>query len=178
MIIYFKGDANLVEERLKILRFLNELSGRVGLKEFAQRTGMSRGSIIGYVRGLVRAGYVNKVGRGYSISAEGKTAIKALGRIPEGMEFRFYTGAGQYAGLSAKSFKEFCDLLKEVDVKAIEFHASREDFENWIKGVFNDTQLAQEMAKLRESKLAGEDLRKEIVSITAAKYDKFKKLLT
>jgi len=168
----------LVEERLKILRFLNELTGRVGLKEFAQRSGMSIGRIIGYVRGLVRAGYVNKVGRGYSISAEGKAALKALSPIPEGMEFHFYTGIDQYAGLSAKSFGEFCDRLKEVDVKALEFHVSRGDLENWITGVFNDIQLAKEMAKMRESKLTGENLRKEIVSLTAAKYNKFKKLLS
>jgi len=167
----------LVEERLKLLKFLNELSGRVGLKDFAQRTGMSRGRIIGYVRGLVRAEYVNKVGRGYSISTEGKTALKALSPIPEGMEFHFYTGTDQYAGSSAKSFGEFCDLMKEVDVKALEFHVSRGDFETWIKGVFNDIQLAQEIAKLRESKLTGENLRNEIVSITAARYNKFKKLL-
>jgi transcriptional regulator with XRE-family HTH domain len=167
----------LVEERLKILRLLNELTGRVGLKEFAKGTGMSRERIIGYVRGLVRAGYVNKVGRGYSISTEGKVALRALSPIPEGMEFRFYVGTDQYTGSSAKSFGEFCDLLKEVDVKAIEFHVSRGDFENWIKGVLNDVQLAQEIAELKESKLAEENLRKEIVSITAAKYNKFKKLL-
>jgi hypothetical protein len=167
----------LVEERLKILRLISELTGRVGLKEFAKRTGMSRERIIGYVRGLVRAGYVNKVGRGYSISTEGKVALKALSTIPEGTEFHFYAGADQPAGSSAKSFGEFCDLVKKVDVKALEFHVSRGDFENWIKGVFNDVQLSQEIAKLKESKLTGEDLRKEIVSITAARYNKFKKLL-
>lgn len=167
----------MVEERLKILRFLNELTGRVGLKEFTQRTGMSRRSIIGYVRGLVRAGYVNKVGRGYSISAEGKAALKALSPIPEGMEFHFYARIDQYTGLSAKTFGEFCDRLKEVDVKALEFHISRGDLENWIIGVFNDVELAKEMAKLRETKLTGENLRKKIVSITSAKYNKFKKLL-
>jgi transcriptional regulator with XRE-family HTH domain len=168
---------DVVEERIKILRFLNELTGRVGLRDFAQRSGMSRGSIIGYVRGLVRAGYINKVGRGYSISADGKIALKELSPVPQGMEFKFYTETGQPTGLSAKSFGEFCDLVKKVDVKALEFHVSRGDFENWLKGVFNDVQLAQEMAKIRESKLAGEDLRKEIVGVTTAKYSKLKKLL-
>ncbi len=167
----------MVEERIKILRFLNELTGRVGLRDFAQKSGMSRSSIIGYVRGLVRAGYVNKVGRGYSISADGKSALKELSPVPQGTEFNFYAGPDQPTGLSAKSFSEFCDLLKKIDVKALEFHVSRGDFENWIKGVFNDVQLAQEMAKIRESKLAGEDLRKEVVSVTAARYGKLKKLL-
>lgn len=167
-----------MEERLKILRVMNEVTGRVGLKEFTEMVGLTLGQTLGYLQGLVKTGFVKKVERRYSITGEGKIALKALGQVPEGTEFHFYTGIDQYTGLSAKTLKDFSELLKEVDVGALEFHASRGDFENWIKSVFDDTKLANEFTRIRKSKLGGESLRNEILDATEARYEKFEKLLS
>lgn len=167
-----------MEERLKILRVMNEVTGRVGLKEFTEMVGLTLGQTLGYLQGLVKTGFVKKVERRYSITGEGKIALKALGQVPEGMEFHFYTGIDQYTGLSAKTLNDFCDHLKEVDVGALEFHVSRGDFENWITSVFDDTKLANELTRIRESKLGGESLRNEILDAAEARYRKFEKLLS
>jgi len=167
-----------VKERLKILRVMNEVTGKVGLKEFTEMVGLTLGQTLGYLQGLVKAGFVRKVERRYSITGEGKIALKALSPVPEGMEFHFYTGIGQYTGFSAKSLKEFYELLKKVDVGALEFHVSRGDFENWITSVFGDTEFANEIMRIRESALSGESLRNEILRVTEARYKKFEKLLS
>ncbi len=71
--------------------------------------GLPLGQTLGYLQGLVKAGYVKKVGQRYSIT--GKIALKSLIPVPEGITFYFYTGIGQYV--------------------------SRGDFENWIDKYFS-----------------------------------------
>jgi len=46
----------------------------------------------------------------------------------------------------------------------------REDFENWIKAAFKDDALANELARLRNADVKGEDLRKGIMTAMAEKY--------
>jgi len=166
-----------MEERLKVLKVMDEVTGKVGLKEFAEMVDMSVGRALGYLEGLVKTGFVRRIERRYSITAEGKIALKALRPVPEGMEFHFYTGIDQHTGFSAKSLKEFCELLKKVDTRALEFHVYRGDFEKWITNVFNDTKLTNEIAGMRESKLSGESLRNTTSNATSARYSKFEKLL-
>lgn len=167
----------MVGERLRVLRALNEITGRVGLRDFAERVGMSVEETLKYMRGLERAGYVKKIERRYSITADGKAALKALSPVPKGMEFHFYSGMDNYTGLSAKSFKEFCDIIKKVDVGVLEFHVAGGHFENWLTSVFSDAKLAKKISKIRESKLTGKGLRKEILKVASARYNKFKRLL-
>ena len=167
----------MVGERLKVLRVLNGITGRVGLKEFAERAGMSVEETLKYMRGLERSGYAKKIKRRYSITGDGKTALKALSPVPKGMEFHFYSGMDNYTGLSAKSFKEFCDIIKKVDIEALEFHVAGGHFENWLTSVLSDAKLAKEIAKIRESKSTRRGLRKEILKAASARYNKFKRLL-
>jgi len=166
-----------VEERLKILKVICGVTGKVGLKEFTEMVGLTLGQTLGYLQGLVKAGYVKKVGRKYSITGEGKIALKELSPILEGKEFHFYTGIDQYTGFSAKSLKDFYELLTKVNVGALEFHVSRGDFENWITSVFGDTEFANEIKGIRESAIGGESLRNEILRVVEARYNKFKKLV-
>ncbi len=166
------------EERLKILKAMNEVTGKVDLKKFTEKVGLTLGQILECLQGLVNEGFVRKVNRRYSITSEGKIALKALGSVPKGKEFNLYTGIDQYTGYSVKNLKELIEQSKVVSIKALEFHVSRGDFENWITSVFSDTKLANEFSKMRESALSGESLRKEIVEVTETRYKKFGKLLS
>ncbi len=94
------------------------------------------------------------------------------------MEFHFYTGIGHYTGMSARNFQNFYELIKKVDSASLEFHISRGDFENWVKGVFRDTQLANEFARIRQLQYKGEKLRNQIVEVTEQTYYKFRKSLS
>lgn len=167
-----------MEERLKILKVMNAVTGKVGLKEFTEMVDLTLGQMLGYLQGLVKAGFVRKVDGRYSITGDGKIAIKSLSPVPEGMEFHFYDGIGQYTGFSAKSLKEFCEILKKVNVGVLEFHIFRGDFENWITSVFGDTEFTNEIMRIRKSGQSGENLRKEIQGVTEARYKKFEKLLS
>jgi hypothetical protein len=167
-----------MEERLKILRTMNSATGKVDLNGFSAIVSMSRGRTLDFLQGLVKMGLIKKVEGRYSITLEGKIALKELLPVPQGNEFFFNIAIGQYTGLSARSLKEFLEILGRVNARSLEFHVSRSDFEKWIVVVFNDTELANAFMKARESKLSGENLRKELQSATTARYGKFENLLT
>ena len=73
--------------------------------------------------------------------------------------FNFYAGIDQPLGLSAGTVKEFYDLSQTLNLKSLEFHLYREDFENWSNTSLNDKLFAQEIALIRKAGLTGEDLR-------------------
>jgi len=70
-----------------------------------------------------------------------------------------------YTGQTASSFREFSEILKTIDITSLEFHVQRGDFENWVKEVFNDEELASEITELRIKKVNGELLRNRICEI-------------
>ncbi|NWG10787.1 hypothetical protein HXY33_03425 [Candidatus Bathyarchaeota archaeon] len=88
--------------------------------------------------------------------------IKILKTVPREKAFYFFTSIGNYTGLSASSLKEFMEKINEVNVKSLEFHLHRNDFEKWINEVLEDQELAAEMRKLQKFNLVGENLRNQI----------------
>ncbi len=48
-----------------------------------------------------------------------------------------------YTGVSASSLKEFMEKIMEVNVKSLEFHQGRGDFEKWIAKVLQDVDLSR-----------------------------------
>jgi hypothetical protein len=60
---------------------------------------------------------------------------KALKNVPREKAFYFFTSIGNYTGKSASSLKEFMEKINEVNVKSLEFHLYRGDFEKWINEV-------------------------------------------
>ena len=63
--------------------------------------------------------------------------------------------------------------LQTIDVKAVEFHNLRGDFESWAKNSLQDETLARQLKEVRASKLKAETLRK---AVFAAAEKRFKKL--
>ena len=160
----------MMEEQLKVLKVMNEVTSRLDLNAFAQMVGLNPAQTIEHVKGLVDAGLVRKVGGGYGITEKGKAILKAIAPVPKDMAFHFYMGIGQPTGFSAESLKELYEIIKRVAVGSVEFHLYRGDFENWIKAAFKDAALAEELATLKDANVKGEELRKEIVTAIAAKY--------
>ena len=160
----------MIEEQLKVLKVMNEITSRIDMNAFAQMVGLNPNQTIEQVKGLVNAGLVKKVNSGYGITEKGKAVLKAIAPLPKETAFHFYTGIGQPTGFSAESLKELYEIIKRVAVGSVEFHLYRGDFENWIKAVFKDAALADELANMKNSQLKGEDLRQEILKATAAKF--------
>ena len=85
--------------------------------------------------------------------------------VPNVQGFRFYTAVGDYCGVRAHSLEEFANALQNVCSEAIVFHFERGDFQNWVRDVIGDNELAQGIddIKMRERHLAAESCRKELV---------------
>jgi hypothetical protein len=85
--------------------------------------------------------------------------------VPHAQAFHFYTAISDYCGVSAHSLEEFANALQYVCSDAIVFHFERGDFQNWIRDVIDDNELAKELynIKMCERHLAAESCRKEIM---------------
>jgi hypothetical protein len=81
--------------------------------------------------------------------------------------FYFFISVGNYTGQSAASLDEFLQKIKDVNVKSLEFHLYREDFEKWLAQTLGDDELAEEIKGLRTRKVVGNALRDRLYFIVA-----------
>ncbi|MDI6846675.1 MAG: DUF5752 family protein [Candidatus Bathyarchaeia archaeon] len=95
-----------------------------------------------------------------------------LASIAANEPFLFYTGIGEkhYTGTMAWTLKGFVRALQKVNIKSIEFHNRRRDFEKWAKVSLLDDALAKELKKVRLSKLKGEKMRKSMVKVAEKRF--------
>ena len=91
--------------------------------------------------------------------------------------FLFHTGSGKeyFTGVMSWSLKGFVKALRTVDVKAVEFHNSRGDFEQWAEYSLQDKVLSRQLSKVRAEKLKGEALRKELVTAAESRFSQLSK---
>ena len=68
------------------------------------------------------------------------------------------------------SLKGFWETLRTVDVKAVEFHNRRGDFESWAQQSLQDKALAHQVKEVRTKKLKGEVLRKAIIDAVEKRF--------
>lgn len=87
---------------------------------------------------------------------------KSLKTVPADKAFKFYTSVGNYTGMSASSLKEFMEKINKVNVKSLEFHLGRGDFEKWTSEILEDKVLPAEIRKLQKTGLMGERLRSQL----------------
>jgi DNA-binding Lrp family transcriptional regulator len=160
----------LMEEQLKVLKVMSEVTSRIDMNTFAQMVGLNPSQTIERMQDLVNAGLIRKVGGGYGITEKGKAILKAITPVPKDTAFHFYTGVGQPTGFSAESLKDFYEIVKRVAAESLDFHLYRGDFENWIKNALKDVTLADELASLKSAVLKGEELRQKILKAIATRY--------
>jgi len=88
--------------------------------------------------------------------------------------FYFFTSIGNYTGQSASSLDEFLQKIKDVDIKSLEFHLFREDFEKWIAQTLGDDRLAGEIKILRGQKVVGNALRDRLYFVVSRRLKELK----
>ncbi len=89
--------------------------------------------------------------------------------------FYFFTSIGNYTGESAESLEEFVRKILDVDVKSLEFHLYRGDFERWIADALEDNTLARKVRQLKITKPIGIDLRDRFYLIVSKYCENLKK---
>jgi hypothetical protein len=102
-------------------------------------------------------------------------ASKILADVPPENAFYFYTGIGSYTGKYATNLLQFYEILKNIDVKSLEFHVEREDFENWLR-FLGDIVLSLQIARIRKKRYMGENLRAKICEVVKNRYEKLSNL--
>ena len=65
-----------------------------------------------------------------------KSAHRILRKLPRENAFYFFTSIGNYTGVNADSLEEFVKKILDVNVKSLEFHLYRGDFEKWANKFF------------------------------------------
>ncbi len=92
--------------------------------------------------------------------------------------FYFFTSIGNYTGESASSLDEFQQKIKDIDVKSLEFHLFREDFEKWIAQTLGDSKLPDEIEILRNQKITGNALRDRLYFMVSRRLKELKSTVT
>ena len=159
-----------MEEQLKVLKVMSEVTRRIDMNTFAQMVGLNPSQTVERMQDLVNSGFIRKLSGGYGITEKGKAVLKAITPVPKDKAFHFYTRFGQPTGFSAESLKDFYEIVKRVAAESLDFHLYRGDFENWIENALRDSVLADELANLKIERLKGEELRQEILKVIVARY--------
>ena len=78
--------------------------------------------------------------------------------------FLFYSGLGEenFTGIKVWSLMGLVDAFRKVDVKLIEFHNKKGDFEKWARFSLLDEVLAKKFESVRLSGVQGEELRRDL----------------
>lgn len=86
--------------------------------------------------------------------------------------FLFHRGQGKenFTGVMSWSLKGFANALQKVDVKTLEFHARRGDFEAWAEHSLQDKVFSQELAQIKASNLKGQELKKKLVEAATKRF--------
>lgn len=100
-------------------------------------------------------------------------ASRILRTVPIPEAFLFFMDIGQYDGEFATCLADFCEKLKKIPLKSMEFHFKRGDFERWIRETLTDEYLANRISKIDRS-ARGEELRTAIQRIVKNRLDKLK----
>jgi len=77
---------------------------------------------------------------------------KILGNTVYDKAFFFYEDTGKPTGDFAVNLSEFCNKISTINPNSLAFHLKRSDFENWVKEIIGDNELAQRIRKLKTNK--------------------------
>ena len=157
------------------------------LQGIAEKIGLNSSSTMGYLLGLIKAKYVSVPQKHYyAITNLGKQAIglpkvdknlaqNILGSLPLEKAFHFYYDINQHSGVHATSLNDFVDKIQTANLKCIEFHVPRRDFELWIHSL-GDIELSKKLEMLRMRHLSGESLRKEVYKTVKSRCEELTRL--
>jgi hypothetical protein len=98
---------------------------------------------------------------------------RILRSVPEQEGFRFYLAVGEPTGETAVSLADFVKKLETIDVRSVNFHFPRKDFEKWVRGVIGDAELALRIGRIRLG-MQGEALRSEIMRVVKVRLNELK----
>jgi hypothetical protein len=100
---------------------------------------------------------------------------RILRKLPRENAFYFFTSIGNYTGANAASLEEFIEKIKEVNIKSLEFHLYRGDFQKWADKTLEDRELAEKIGSLQTLKPVGNTLRDQLYFIASKRFEELKR---
>lgn len=93
--------------------------------------------------------------------------------------FLFYTGSSKenFTEVKVWSLMGLVDILQKVDIKSIEFHDRRRDFEKWAGFSLRDEKLAKKFEAVRVSGVQGEKLRQNLHQVANSRFVELRKIV-
>ncbi len=110
----------------------------------------------------------NVIGPGVKTPVSNKDLTsKILRNVKEEEGFHFYIAIGEPTGKTAVSLADFAEKMAYVDVRSVNFHYPRRDFEKWILEVIGDSKLASRINMISRMHIGmkGEALRNQIIRV-------------
>lgn len=109
-------------------------------------------------------------------SASKNLTSKILRTVTEQEGFHFYLTIGEPTGETALSLTDFVKKLETVNVRSVNFHYPRKDFEKWVLEVIGDTELASRLSMISRMQIGikGEALRNQIIRIVKVRLSEIK----
>ena len=179
----------LSKAKMDILEFLWRVNRPANLREIAGGIGLKTRCVNMHLINLRRGGYVATISDGsYMLTDLGREALgipkidrmmaeKILSGTSGEMAFHFYIDIDKPLMISSSSLMDFCEKIRYVELRSIEFHLSRGDFEAWISAL-GDIDLARRLKIIRESNLMGEELREEIYRAVKSRCDDLARIVS
>lgn len=179
---------NISDVKRKVLEVLSKAEKPMKVQDIAEKTGLNVKSSMMHLLWLRKMGYASMPERNlYLITPLGKQALSLpktdkkqaeniLRLVPIDKAFHFHTGLGQYLGTYATSLSDFCSKIKTVNVKSIEFHIPRRDFESWIESL-GDSELAKKIGAIRVAGMFGENLRQKVYETVKSRFDELSQIV-
>ena len=101
---------------------------------------------------------------------------KILRSVTEQEGFHFYIAIGEPTGETAVSLADFVEKMEAVDVRSVNFHYPRKDFEKWIREVIGDAELALRLGRIGRMRMGiqGEALRNEMIRVVKVRLSEIK----
>jgi len=104
------------------------------------------------------------------VKKDHSTSTKKQRTVSRHEGFHFFRGPGESTGKVATTLSEFSKHIGTIDVRAINFHFHRRDFEKWIRDTLEESILATRLAKIRKE-THGEQLRTQINQLVKRRLD-------
>jgi len=80
-------------------------------------------------------------------------------------------------GKYADSLQDFCQRLLEVEPKSVAFHLERQDFQNWLREVVGDEELASGLSGFKGRGFGPEELRSRVYELVKSRCDELSSAL-
>lgn len=101
------------------------------------------------------------------------TISRILRTVPKNEGLELYKAPGEFTGKTASSLNDLHEKLRQVDIRAVNYHFKRREFEKWIRNNIGDEELARRFGRI-DREQHGEKLRTQMMTLIKMRLDELK----